>query len=154
MGREIERRFLLRDARWRDGAPRRRLRQGFLRLDAACTIRVRVIDNDAWLTIKAERDAVCRAEFEYPLALADAEQMLAYQCLFRVDKWRYRVEYSGWQWEIDEYDAGNAGLVLAEIELPTEQTPFARPPWLGDEVTHDPRYRYAWLSRHPYVGWP
>ncbi|NDV14170.1 CYTH domain-containing protein [Crenobacter caeni] len=152
MAIETERRFLVQGNGWRKSAAGVRLRQGFMVADAVRSVRVRIAGDEAWLTVKTEGPVAVRAEFEYPLALADAELMLASMCALRVDKWRYRVEYDGLCWEIDEYGAGLGGLVLAEIELPDADTGFSRPPWLGEEVTFDARYSYGYLLRNHHFG--
>ncbi|TIC80584.1 CYTH domain-containing protein [Crenobacter intestini] len=152
MAVEIERRFLVQGDGWRGGADGVRLRQGFMAADAVRSVRVRIAGGEAWLTIKAEATAVARAEFEYPLPLADAEHMLAQLCVFSVDKWRYHLEYGGREWTVDEYGADGGALVIAEIELPDATTDFPRPPWLGNEVTTDARYSYGYLLRHHCFG--
>jgi CYTH domain-containing protein len=95
-----------------------------------------------------------RLEFEYPIPLADAEQMLAQVCPAAMEKIRRRVTVGAHVWEVDEFFGDNAGLVLAEVELQDEAEPFERPAWLGAEVTADGRYTNAHLSQHPYSRWP
>ncbi|MCL6263500.1 CYTH domain-containing protein [Craterilacuibacter sp. RT1T] len=153
MACEIERRFLLSGEDWRAAGTGLCLRQGFVSLDAHHSVRVRIAGEQAWLTIKGEGMAISRPEFEYAIPLADAEAMLAGLCRYRVDKLRTRVRYAGKDWVIDEFFGDNAGLVLAEIELASEQEAFVRPPWLGAEVTSDARFSYAYLSQTPYSRW-
>jgi adenylate cyclase len=153
MGVEIERKFLPRDASWRDAAGAgTRYVQGYLGGDK-CSVRVRREGDDARLNIKSLTLGTTRQEFEYAIPVADAEALLASFCAQRVEKIRYFVDYAGKRWEIDEFLGDNAGLVVAEIELEREDEPFARPPWLGDEVTHDPRYYNMNLVKHPYRDW-
>ncbi|MDO4694635.1 MAG: CYTH domain-containing protein [Eikenella sp.] len=155
MGIEIERRFLLANNDWRAlaGAPHL-LRQGYLKVDKACSIRVRISGHQAWLTLKGHISDVSRSEFEYPIPLADAEAILAGLCPFKLEKRRYTLPYQGFVFEIDEYLGENAPLVVAELELPGEDAPYPRPAWLGEEITSHGRYTNAYLSKHPYSFWP
>ena len=153
MGMEIERRFLVTADSWRGQGQTRRLRQGFMCVEPERTVRVRVIGDQAWLTLKSKISFVSRYEFEYPVPLADAETMLDVMCALKIEKNRTRIERDGRVWEVDEFFGDNSGLVLAEIELPDEDTPFDRPDWLGAEVTRDPRYTNAHLAGHAYAGW-
>ncbi|RXZ43889.1 CYTH domain-containing protein [Crenobacter cavernae] len=154
MAMEIERRFLVKDESWRDLAEGLRYRQGYLSVDPARTVRVRVVGDDAWLTIKSQVSAMSRHEFEYAIPRADAEQLMDAACPMVVEKIRYRIKYAGHLWEVDEFFGENGGLLLAEIELSDEATEFVRPDWLGEEVTLDGRYTNAYLSQNPYRRWP
>ncbi len=153
MGIEIERKFLVVGDAWR-AAPAVPYAQGYLNRDKQRTVRVRVVRDEAWLTIKGASVGATRAEFEYPIPLADAQQLLALCDGPVVRKTRRVVEHAGARWEIDEFEGDNAGLVVAEIELPSEDAPFERPDWLGAEVTHDPRYFNSSLATAPYSTWP
>jgi adenylate cyclase len=153
MGIEIERKFLVVGDAWR-AAPALAYAQGYLNRDKRRTVRVRVVQQQAWLTIKGESAGATRAEFEYPIPASDAEQLLALCDGPLVRKLRRKLEHAGHTWEIDEFQGDNAGLVVAEIELPAEDTPFERPEWLGAEVTHDPRYFNSNLAAAPYASWP
>ncbi len=155
MSIEIERRFLLKNDSWRTqaGTPQL-LRQGYLKADKACSIRVRICDEQAWLTLKGFISEVSRSEFEYPIPLADAETILETLCPFRLEKYRYVLTYQGTVFEIDEYLGDNAPLIVAELELPDEATPYPRPDWLGEEITAHGHYTNAYLSTHPYSQWP
>jgi len=153
MGVEIERKFLVQGEGWRQGAGQR-LVQGYLNRDKARTVRVRVAGDAAFLTVKGVSVGATRAEFEYPIPLADAQALLALCDGPLVDKTRYRVAWGGVVWEVDEFAAENAGLVVAEVELPSEDTAFAKPAWVGVEVTHDPRYFNSNLASHPFARWP
>ncbi|GGY12391.1 CYTH domain-containing protein [Paludibacterium paludis] len=153
MGVEIERRFRVTGEAWRGLAEGLRYRQGYLSVDPERTVRVRVVGEQAWLTIKGRITQVSRHEFEYPIPVADAQAMMDAMCPMVVDKLRYRIEWRGHIWEVDEFFAENAGLVLAEIELPDEATPFDKPAWIGEEVTEDPRFTNAYLSKTPYSRW-
>ena len=154
MAKEIERKFLVKDESWRIGARGVRCRQGYLALGKRATVRVRVMSGAAMLSIKGARRGLTRDEFEYAIDLEDAEQILAGMCLGDIiDKTRYPVVLGALTWEIDEFHGANQGLVVAEVELTHEDQPFERPPWLGEEVSHDPRYLNARLVQHPYAAW-
>ncbi len=154
MSVEIERRFLLKNDGWRRTASApQTLQQGYLSVEKERTIRVRIIDDQAWLTLKGYISDVSRSEFEYEIPLAHAQTMMATMCPFKMEKRRYRVEFEGFLYEIDEYFGDNAPLVVAEIELPSEDAAFARPDWLGEEITSDGKFTNAYLSKHPYASW-
>ena len=151
---EIERRFLLKNDSWRTkaGAPQT-LRLGYLSVDIERSIRVRIFGNRAWLTLKGYISDVSRSEFEYEIPLAHAETMMATMCPFKLEKHRYEIEHEGFVFEIDEYFGDNAPLVVVELELPVENAPFAKPDWLGEEITSNGCYTNAYLSKHPYSKW-
>ena len=155
MGIEIERKFLLRNDAWRaeadDGT---RMRQGYFAGPRRASIRVRVEGESANLNIKSAELGIRRLEFEYPMPLAEAEEMLDSLCEKPlVEKTRYHVRHAGAVWEVDVFTGENAGLVVAEIELSSEDADFEKPEWLGDEVSHDPRYYNVSLVTHPYCDW-
>ncbi|MEZ4363567.1 MAG: CYTH domain-containing protein [Kofleriaceae bacterium] len=154
MGTEIERKFLVLDDSWRDGAAGRRLVQGYLCRDPERTVRVRLDGERGLLTIKGQSQGAARAEFEYEVPRADAEALLSMCLPPLIDKRRYEVEHEGARWEIDEFLGDNAPLVVAELELASEDASFERPPWLGREVTDDPRYFNSQLAQTPYSRWP
>ena len=155
MAIEIERKFLVRDSRWKiPGIPSVRIRQGYLPSEDL-TVRVRLAGDKAFLTLKGRPEGIARSEFEYGIPVPDAEELLTSfagdRCL---EKIRYRLPAGeGLFWEIDEYSGGNAGLFTAEIELPSPDAPFERPDWLGREVTGDFRYSNSMLARHPWKEW-
>ena len=151
---EIEHRFLLKNDDWkREASAPQVLQQGYLSVEKERTIRVRIIDDKAWLTLKGYISDVSRSEFEYEIPLAHARQMMETMCPFKMEKHRYRVEFKGFVFEIDEYFGDNAPLVVAEVELPTEDTPFEKPDWLGAEITSEGKFTNAYLSKHPYSTW-
>jgi adenylate cyclase len=152
MATEIERKFLVEGTSWRQSNSVR-LSQGYLNRDKQRTVRVRIAGAKAFLTVKSVRQGVTRAEFEYEIPVADAEQMLKLSDGPIVEKNRHVIERDGLKWEVDEFLGENAGLVMAEIELTSEDQPFSRPPWLGREVTHDNRYYNSNLAAHPYKQW-
>lgn len=155
MKREIERKFLVRDDAWRAAAVSAMpMRQGYLSLDPARTVRIRLAGDRAWLTIKGLGDGLSRAEYEYPIPAEDAGFLLDRLCLpHQVEKTRHRIPYGGLVFEVDEFQGANAGLVLAEVELPATDTVVEKPAWLGEEVTGDTRYFNAYLARHPFSTW-
>lgn len=155
MGVEIERKFLLTDMSWKHGARGLNMRQAYLSTDPDRTVRVRVVGDEGWLTIKGRSSGPVRAEFEFPIPVDEAVEMIATLALHAaIEKTRYRIEHAGDVWEIDEFAGENAGLVVAEIELESAEQPFATPPWLGAEVTDDPRFTNARLSILPFSRWP
>ena len=154
MATEIERKFLLASDSWREGARGQRYRQGYLSTDKERVVRVRTIDETAFLTIKGITRGISRLEFEYAIPLDDAETMLEVLCHAPIiDKTRYRIRHGHHVFEVDEFHGNNAGLIVAEVELDSEDEAFERPNWLGEEVTDDPRYANANLIEHPYSSW-
>ena len=153
MAQEIERKFLVVNNQWRSGAVGKEYRQGYFPIEKP-TIRVRVVDNNGILTIKSSEAGVSRNEYEYEIPLDDATELLQFFCEKPfIEKIRYVVEYAGKQWEIDEFHGKNEGLVLAEIELESAEEHIQLPPWVGKEVSHDPRYYNAYLYKYPYTEW-
>ncbi|MEY2170458.1 MULTISPECIES: CYTH domain-containing protein [unclassified Rhodanobacter] len=158
---EIERKFLLRDDSWRDVVEHsEHLVQGYLVGAAAlaagharASVRVRRADDEAWLNIKAARLGIERAEYDYAIPPADADTLLATLCDGVLGKRRHHVTVDGTLFEIDEFLGDNAGLVVAEVELPRADAPFPRPPWLGREVSALSRYYNVNLIAHPYARW-
>jgi len=112
-----------------------------------------VAGDHGFLTIKGAADGLVRAEFEYTIPRQDAEELLLLCEGPLIEKTRYRVPFEGHIWEIDEFTGDNQGLVVAEIELGTAEEPFALPPWVGQEVSNDPRYANSQLSLRPYKLW-
>jgi len=152
MALEIERKFLVRGDGWRAGR-RSYLCQGYLNRDQRRTVRVRIAGESAWLTIKGETSGATRAEFEYPIPVADARQLLPLCEPALIEKHRYVLQHRGFTWEVDEFLGQNQGLVVAEIELASADQAFERPDWVGVEVTEDARYYNSNLSRHPFRNW-
>jgi len=161
MGIEIERKFLLADDSWRAGVARsERIAQGYLvgvraleSGDAHASVRVRLAGEQAWLNIKSATLGIERAEFEYPIPIEDATQMLSTLCDGVLEKIRHYVTVDGALFEVDEFLGENQGLVVAEVELPSVDSPFPRPAWLGREVSAQVRYYNVNLIEHPYSSW-
>lgn len=152
MGIEIERKFLVTGTTWRQGVGVR-FSQGYLNRDKARTVRVRLAGEQAFLTIKGVSVGASRAEFEYEIPAADAEQLLMLSDGPIIEKIRRVIAFEGARWEVDEFLGENAGLVVAEIELHSEDQAFARPEWIGEEVTHDSRYFNSNLATQPFSRW-
>ena len=142
MAKEIERKFLVIDKSYREmSVTGRSIVQAYLNRDPKATVRVRITDDKAFLTIKGKNDGATRDEWEYPIPVSDARDMIARCASGRIiEKKRFVVPFEGDDWEIDEFGGELEGLTVAEIELPAEDTEFSLPPFVGDEVTGDPRY--------------
>jgi CYTH domain-containing protein len=153
MGLEIERKFLVRDLSMLAGHPGVRLAQGYLSFDPDRTVRVRVSEDGAWLTIKGRGKGISRAEFEYAIPEEEARQLLEFCTGSVVDKTRHRISHAGHLWEVDVFHGDNDGLVVAEVELDSEDEAVELPPWIGAEVSEDPRYFNAKLAREPFRDW-
>jgi len=154
MAKEIERKFLLVGDAWRELAKGTHYRQGYLNSAKERTVRVRTIDDKGFLTIKGITTGATRVEYEYEIPHSDCTEMLddlAEKPI--IEKARYKIEFGGFVWEVDEFFGVNKGLVVAEIELEREDEPFERPDWLGEEVSDDPRYYNVYLAAHPYRTW-
>lgn len=152
MAIEIERKFLVQGDAWR-AAPAVFYSQGYLNRNKARTVRVRIAGDEAFLTIKGQSVGASRAEFEYAIPVADARELLALCEQPLIEKYRRKIAYGGFIWEVDEFLGENLGLVVAEIELPAEDTLFTRPDWIGEEVTSDARYFNSNLAKHPFSQW-
>ena len=154
MAKEIERKFLVKSDAWRKLAEGTMYRQGYLNSAKDRTVRIRTVGNDAFLTIKGITVGATRSEYEYPISLADCNAMLdtlAEKPL--IEKKRYAIKRDGLTWEVDEFFGDNQGLIVAEVELQSENQAFAKPDWVGEEVTGDPRYFNSNLIKLPYTKW-
>lgn len=149
---EIERKFLVQGDAWRsrDGVY---VCQGYISRNQQRTVRIRIAGDTAWLTIKGLTTGASRPEFEYEIPVNDARQLFDLCEKPVIEKYRHTISFNGDTWEVDEFLGDNAGLIVAEIELDAEDQPFTRPPWLGLEVTGDPRYYNSNLSLNPYSRW-
>lgn len=155
MAQEIERKFLVRGEFKSLAKKALTIKQGYLCANAGRTVRVRVRDGRGFLTIKGRSDAagLSRFEWEKEISAEDAESLLLLCEPGIVDKTRYLVDFDGHTFEVDEFHGENQGLVMAELELVSEDEPYRRPEWLGEEVTGDRRYYNAYLSKHPFTTW-
>ncbi|MHB1348546.1 MAG: CYTH domain-containing protein [Desulfobulbaceae bacterium] len=154
MGIEIERKFLVAGTGWREKATAVPCRQGYLCPGGGVTVRVRIMGEKGFLTVKGRGTGLSRREYEYPIPVADAQEMLAELCgKPLIVKDRYRVVHDGLLWEVDVFTGDNSGLILAEVELTSPDQAVALPPWVGREVSGDPRYYNASLAANPYKNW-
>jgi adenylate cyclase len=155
MGLEIERKFLVINDLWRESViSHSRLQQGYLANQPNASVRVRVADDCAYLNVKSTTIGISRLEFEYEIPLQDAREMLA-QIAEKpfIDKIRYRVRCGEHIWDLDLFEGENQGLVVAEVELESEDQTFEMPLWAGEEVSADTRYYNVNLIKHPYSRW-
>lgn len=143
MPKEIERKYLVKNNTWKTGltdADSTFIQQGYLNNDPDRVVRIRIRDSKAFLTIKSRPKGITRSEFEYLIPLNDAEELLE-MCLGNIlVKRRYEIEYKGNTWEVDEFLGKNTGLVLAEIEMKTENQIFKVPEWIDLDVSDKPEY--------------
>jgi adenylate cyclase len=152
MGVEIERKFLVKKALWQalDKPTGKYYRQGYLMNSPERVVRVRIAGDQGYITIKGAAEGISRLEYEYAIPKSDAEEMLDRFQPEGTEKIRYCIpEASGLVWEVDEFLGANEGLIVAEIELISEDQPFSSPDWLDEEVTHDPRYANSNLALQP-----
>ena len=154
MGIEIERKFLIDKDKIGTLKNGYQIKQGYIQTVDLTTVRVRIRDKEAFLTIKGKSEGATRLEFEYPIPLNDAKDMLKNLCNTSViDKTRYLVEHEGHVWEVDIFEGSNKGLFVAEIELESEDEAFTLPNWVTKEVTDDIRYFNSNLIENPYLTW-
>lgn len=154
MGIEIERKFLVTGDGWRSLAVGTVYRQGYLVSGEGVTVRVRLAGDTGYLTIKGATEGISRSEYEYVIPIADAAEMLDTLCdRPLIEKVRYRFVQNGLTWEVDEFTGANQGLVLAEVELHDPNQIVQLPDWVGEEVSHDPRYFNVYLAKNPFPSW-
>ncbi|HAR22576.1 MAG: CYTH domain-containing protein [Schleiferiaceae bacterium] len=154
MAKEIERKFLVAHQAWRESVNTIHVyRQGYLSYDSERTVRVRATEVTGYLTIKGITEGLTRDEFEYEIPLADALALLQLCERPAVEKKRYIVPNGAHVWEVDVFEGVNEGLVVAEIELGSEDEAFDKPNWLGNEVSGDRKYSNSALSLHPFKDW-
>ncbi|WP_159718302.1 CYTH domain-containing protein [Geminicoccus flavidas] len=144
MGLEIERKFLVRSAGWREAVTGcRKLRDGLLARFGDGKVRIRIEADKAWMTVKGPRVGIVRAEFQYEIPYLEGEAMLTLCDGPILEKTRHLVPFEGFTWEVDVYENALQGLIIAEIELQHADQAFSLPSWVGREVTFDPRYKKA-----------
>lgn len=154
MAKEIERKFLLKSTEYRRLAEAVRYRQGYICNLTEKVVRVRMVGDKAYLTIKGASAGFTRDEFEYEIPAGDALEMLDKLCNKPlIEKTRRAIDFAGKTWVVDEFEGENEGLIMAEIELTFSGESFDIPAWIGEEVTGDPRYYNSNLSRNPYKNW-
>jgi CYTH domain-containing protein len=153
MALEIERKFLVKENDWRNGQGTMYL-QGYLNSDENRNVRVRVVNDRGYLTVKGISQGATRVEYEYEIPKAEADAMLDNLCEKPlITKKRYKIVFKGFVWEVDEFLGENQGLIIAELELESEDQVFIKPEWIGEEVTGDPKYFNSNLIQRPYSKW-
>jgi CYTH domain-containing protein len=155
MGVEIERKFLVNKEKWNAvEKPKKNLfRQGYLLMDPNKTVRVRLTDDAAYITIKGSSTGATRKEFEYEIPQNEAGELLDNFAVSEIKKIRYKILYKGKLWEVDEFQGDNQGLIVAEIELKSETENFELPDWIAREVTGEGKYYNSNLSVNPFKKW-
>lgn len=154
MAKEIERKFLVKGDVWRSLAEGTKYRQGYLSSAKERVVRVRTINDKGFLTIKGITVGATRSEFEYEIPLEDTDFMLDQLCeQYLIEKNRYKIKLDDLIWEVDEFFGRNDGLIVAEVELTSEDQEFEKPDWIGKEVTADPRYYNSNLVKDPFTEW-
>jgi adenylate cyclase len=154
VGVEIERKFLVRGDAWKTLGEPVFFRQGYLSSHKERVVRVRIEGDRAVMTIKGRNVGATRGEWEYEIPMADAVELLDGLCEQPlIEKYRRRIAFAGNVWEVDEFLGANAGLVVAEIELDSEDQLFDKPDWAAEEVTADLRYLNSSLIKHPFSAW-
>ncbi|MGV9012163.1 MAG: CYTH domain-containing protein [Flavobacteriales bacterium] len=155
MGQEIERKYLVNHSKWKQLAKPEGVlyRQGYLVTDQNKTIRVRQAGGKGFLTIKGPSVGTSRLEYEYEIPFKEAEELLSHFSVSELSKIRYQVTFGNKLWEVDEFQSDNAGLLVAEIELESEDEEFDVPDWIGQEVTTQQKYYNSNLTTDPYKNW-
>lgn len=153
MAVEIERKFLVDQNKWSPNNKGTRMIQAYLGLAPHPTVRIRLAGEKAFLTIKGRSNSIARPEFEYEVPVEDATELFKMAISFPVEKTRYEVMHEGFLWEVDVFSGKNSGLVLAEIELESENQEFPYPDWILKEVSNDMRYYNSYLSGRPFQEW-
>ena len=153
MAFEIERKFLVDTKKWTPEGKGTKLIQAYLGLDPLPVVRIRITGERGFLTVKGPSGTISRPEFEYEVPFSDAKEMLKLAISEPIEKTRYKVLHEGFLFEVDIFSGRNKGLVMAEIELESENQNFSRPEWLLKEVSADERYYNSYLSEHPFQDW-
>ena len=154
MAKEIERKFLVKNDDFKNNSVAVLFRQGYLSTDIDRVVRVRIEGNQAKLTIKGRNSGMTRDEFEYEIPVDQAKELLDKLCLKPIiEKYRYKVEVDNLIWEVDQFMGDNEGLIIAEVEVPSEDYRFDIPEWIDKEVTGIERYYNSYISQHPYKNW-
>ena len=154
MALEIERKFKVLSGEYKNLGDPIYCKQGYLNLNNNPLIRIRVINDKAYLTMKGKNKGISRLEFEYEIPLNDANHMLKQYCpLPLIEKYRYHIKIKNTIWEVDEFLGENLGLVIAEVELLNEKSNFYKPSWIGEEVSNQIKYFNSKLIENPYSKW-
>lgn len=153
---EIERKYLVNPELWqehRNPANASFMQQAYLSVEKSCTVRIRLTDKEAFITIKGETTGISREEFEYKIPFNDGVRIIKMAQTPVIVKLRYKVNFEGYLWEVDEFFGDNEGLILAEVELPGENHQPVLPSWIEKEVSADPRYYNLALAQNPINTW-
>lgn len=154
MSLEIERKFLVKSNKWKESAKGVLIMQGYLSASEERIVRIRIAGSKAFFTIKGLVIGISRLEYEYEIPHTDALEILNRLCIKPIiEKHRYKVVHQSLVWEIDEFHRENEGLIIAEIELDSEDQKIDIPDWIGEEVTGDKRYYNSNLLKNPYSAW-
>ena len=155
MAMETEHKYLVNENDWKKIVPEKSLpvKQAYLFANKNKTIRLRQIGEKAFITIKGKTQGASRPEYEYEIPLADALEMIEQFCSKLIEKTRHYVKHKNKTWEVDVFEGLNKGLIIAEIELSSENEDYELPEWLGENVTTDHRYANSNLSQNPYTNW-
>lgn len=152
--RETERKFLVTSTEWKRNSEGVLYRQGYLNTEPGRIVRVRLEGNRGKLTLKGRKERGSGDEYEYDIPANDAAYIIDNLCLKPIiEKIRYKVDFKGYTWEVDEFLKENKGLVVAEIELESSFQEFEKPAWVGEDVTEDQRYKNANLVKKPFTKW-
>lgn len=150
---EIERKFLVKPKQWKPTVTGIHFCQAYIAITESAAVRIRLEGDNGYLTIKSSEPGKSREEYEYPIPLDDAQQLLRLCPNPPIEKIRYQVKSKGHLWDVDEFKGKNEGLLIAEVELESETEKVILPDWVGQEVTEDERYYNAYLFRFPYTSW-
>ena len=154
MAIEIERKFLIKEKPFSIAKRSLKINQGYIINEKSKVIRVREKGNDYFLTIKGNNIGISRLEYDFPISKEDAKELIFHFCKTTlIEKTRHYIEHKGHTWEVDEFHGKNNGLIVAEIELESEDEKFEIPDWVGEEVTQDDRYYNMNLAIHPFTSW-
>ncbi|MDX9882199.1 MAG: CYTH domain-containing protein [Prolixibacteraceae bacterium] len=150
---EIERKFLVIKEKMAIHVSGMYLCQAYLTDDPGRTVRIRIAGEQAFLTIKGPVNSISRSEFEYPVPVSEAREIMKLAIFPPVEKTRYKIRHEDFWWELDIFHGSNEGLLLAELELDSEDQEITLPPWIGREVSGDPRYFNSYLAKFPFRTW-
>ena len=154
MAIEIERKFLVKEKPFSIAKRSLKINQGYIINEKSKVIRVREKGDDYFLTIKGNNIGISRLEYDFPISKEDAKELIFHFCKTTlIEKTRHYIKYKGHTWEVDEFHGKNNGLIVAEIELESEDEKFEIPDWVGEEVTQDDRYYNMNLAIHPFTSW-
>lgn len=153
MAQEIERKYLVKGDDWRKEGGAQFMAQAYLSVSPERTVRIRIKGEKAWITIKGRTTGITRPEYEYSIPVDDARELMKMAEHPPVEKYRNEIWHEGVLWEVDEFVGENSGLVIAEVELDSEDQQLQLPSWIGEEVTHDSRYYNVSLAQKPFSLW-